>query len=863
MINCKQIVNQRKVPMTKVRRLYEQFRPSHYDLYINPDKSKMIFNGTVKIKGRKIGRPSQRITLHAKDLTITKIDLVRSDKTGSRKIIVSRMVEHKSYDELRIHTEELLYPGEYQISIEFRGQITKPMNGLYPCFYQDDNKEEIILATQFESHHAREVFPCIDEPEAKAIFELTLTSPIGEIVLANTEPSEQSEKDAVVTTTFMPSPKMSTYLLAFVIGRIGCLEKTTKAGVKVRSYASPMHVAFTDFALDTAVKCLDLYNEYFGIDYPLSKCDLVALPDFSSGAMENWGLITFREQALLVDPVNTSLGMKQYIANVVAHELTHQWFGNLVTMRWWNDLWLNESFATLMSYLAIDKLFPDWKVWSQFIADEQSLAMKLDSLVNTHPINVEINHPDEIRTIFDNISYEKGASVLLMLMHFLGEDNFRKGLNVYLTRHSYSNSQSVDLWKAWEEVANLPIANFMSAWTEQPGYPLLKANVDKKLVELEQTRFYLNPKAEKKACLWPLPVFSDLIDKQKMLDKGSNKLAYQAKDNQPLLINQDHTAFYRTIYDKNHLKLLKKYIEEGKLRELDRQGILADSFEAAKAGYSPTTDSLKLLEAYSQEDNVNVWDIIGSIFSSIRSVMDDEDLRQTINPVICKFVAKQYIRLGWERKTSDSHFDLLLRPMILGLACTSEDSDAISEAKERFISRDEKLIDPDIRGVIYTTIARNGGQEEFNQLLKIHNDSTNSEERVTISAALTNFKQPVLIESALGLITSKDVRLQDTSYWISYSLANRYAQKLTWEWLKSHWEWLKDNIGNDLSFYMMPRYVARSCSDETFIPEFKAFFNEHMSDGFVRPVNQAIETITWQSEWKKRDLASIKQYYKA
>lgn len=772
--------------MKKVRRLFEQFQPNNYDLDINPDKEKMEFSGKVKISGKKTGRPSKRLTLHAKDLKISKVRLILEDRSGEREITIERSVLHKSYDELRLHADELLYPGNYHLEIEFNAKITRSMNGLYPCFYKtdDDSKEEIILATQFESHHAREVFPCIDEPEAKAVFNLTLHSPKDEVVLANTEAKSSKEEGTKVITSFNPTPKMSTYLLAFVIGKLKRLEGKTKAGVIVRTYASPNIIKHTQFALDTAISCLDLYNDYFSIDYPLNKCDLVALPDFASGAMENWGLITFREQALVVDPKQTSLGMKQYVANVVAHELTHQWFGNLVTMKWWNDLWLNESFASLMSYLAVDKIFPEWKVWTQFIVEEQSQALKLDSLEYTHPINVKINHPDEIRTIFDNISYEKGASVLLMLMRYLGQDDFRSGLTTYLKRHSYENCESKDLWQAWEEVTNKPIADFMNAWTTQPGYPLVIAEEKENTVDIVQQRFYLNPIAAREENIWPIPLFPN--KELSSATFGKNKQSFQLTDSKiPLIINHDRHAFIRVIYSNKNIEQLKTSIVKGDVGELDRQGILADSFEASKAGFQSVVESLNLLRAYENEDNLLVWDIIAANLGSIRAVMDDDHLRDLMNPMIQKLIKKQYERLGWQEKKTDSHFDILMRPLILGLATSSELPEALSKANEIYASRNKTIISPDIRGVIYTTIARHGGETEFKDLLKMHNDTYNSEEKITLAAAMTNFKQPELIERSLQIITSEDVRLQDVAYWVSYSFANRYAKQMTWHWLKA------------------------------------------------------------------------------
>ncbi len=843
---------------TNVRRLYESFHPEHYDLFLAPDREKKSFHGHVTITGKKTGRPSERLTFHQKGLKITSAKVIKHDKKGDQTVDINRINNQASYDEVRLHADQMLYPGSYEIALEFEGEMTDQMNGIYPCYFMHDGKEKQLVATQFESHHAREAFPCIDEPEAKATFDLTLVSPAGETVIANTPVKEQSTKDNLQTTVFETTPRMSTYLLAFVFGDMRSLEATTKDGVLVRTFATPDNIQFTDFALDVAVKCLEFYNDYFDIPYPLAKCDFIALPDFASGAMENWGCITFREQALIVDPKNTSLPMKQYVANVVAHELTHQWFGNLVTMQWWNDLWLNESFASWMSYLAVDHLFPEWNVWEEFIVSEQSQALKLDALENTHPIDVTIKHPDEIRTIFDAISYEKGASVLLMLKEYLGDDDFRDGLRIYLKRHAYGNTKSTDLWAAWEEASGKPVKDFMNTWTTQSGYPIVKASVHDDAETLEQERFYLNPSAQKEPSVWPVPL---MPNNGLTITEAKNEV----KVNEPLgdsvpIFNPGHLSFCRVVYEPDQLKKMLPHLPN--LPTLDRLGLLSDSFEAAKAGYASTVDTFELLSAYQAEDNTFVWDVIASIIGSTRATMRDDELRESMKPFTRQLVARQVDRLGWDAKPEESHFDTLLRPTVLGLASYSDNEAVVAEALKRFAAMQKpEDVSPDIRPIVYGTAARKGNTAEFDKLLSMHDNSKNSEDRVVLSGALTAFEQPELIERALQHITTKDVRLQDAAYWVAYSFGNRFARDTTWDWMVEHWDWLKENIGGDLSFYRMPNYAARNYSDESFLPTFKEFFENHMNAGFERPVKQAIETIQWQAAWRSRDLADIKKFF--
>ena len=846
-----------------VRRLYGAFQPDSYLLDLSVEVDKKAISGKVVIDGLKKGRPSNRITFHQKNLNIKNVLVTRIDSKGNVEHKTSRINYQRSYDEVRLHFKELLYPGRYRIEIEYTGKINTQLHGVYLSTFKEGKKEKNIICTQFESHHAREALPCIDEPEAKAKYTLTLTTPSDlKAVISNTDSIASSTEKGLTTTSFETTPKMSSYLLAFVVGDLKYTEAKTINNVRVRSYATPDKVESTKFSLDCAVKTLEFYEEYFAIKYPLSKCDLIALPDFASGAMENWGCITFREQALLVDSKHTSLELKQYVANVVAHELTHQWFGNLVTMKWWNDLWLNESFASWMSYLAVDHLFPEWKVWVQFIVDEQGIALKQDSLEFTHPIENKINNPDEIRTVFDVITYEKGASVITMLQDYVGEDNFRDGVRNYLAKHSYGNTGTKDLWEALEEVSNKPVATFMDRWTKTSGYPLVKVDYNEGNVHLQQHRFYLNPMAKKDSNIWPIPLFSEL-------DLGKNDPFVHRSinvrlPNQPasMLINKGRTGFYRSIYDDQTVTNIVSDDFMNRVSDVDRLGLLADAFEAAKAGYLKTTSALELLKSYSKENSVVVWEVIAGALGSIRNAMDDEDLRDLLKPYIRELVKSELKRLGTKAKKTDSHFDRLLRPTIVGMASSADEPAVVKELKSLFKKSHPEQIDPDIRGVVYGTVAHHGNQADFDKLVKMHNESTNSEERLKLTAAISGFKQPKIIKQALALIDSDSVRSQDVGYWVAYSFSNHYARDESWKWLKAHWQWLSDNLGEDLSFYRIPFYVARCYSSLEFLKEFEEFFSSHTSSAFERPVKQSIETIQWQADWKRRDLASIKKYFK-
>ena len=755
----------------------------------------------------------------------------------------------------------MVYAGEYSVNIEFFGNITKPMNGIYPCYPDNDDQKKIIIATQFESHHAREAFPCIDEPEAKAVFNLTIKSPKNLKVISNTTIEKQTAQKEVLTTTFKPTPVMSTYLLAFVIGELEHKSQTTKDGVEVRTYATKQNIEFTDFALSTAVKCLEYYNEFFDIPYPLEKCDLIALPDFAAGAMENWGCITFREQGLFVDEKTTSMFTKQYVAIVVAHELAHQWFGNLVTMKWWNDLWLNEGFASWIEHLAVDHIFPDWQIWTQFTVEETMPALKLDSLDNTHPIEAIIKHPDEIRTIFDMISYSKGASIIHMLNKYLGANKFRDGLRVYLKKHSYKNAETDDLWKALEETSKVSVKDFMHAWTSKPGFPIVKVEVDEQSMKLSQSRFYVhsNPK-ERHDTIWPIPLL-DGSDLPPVMNKQEQTI--KLKNNDFIKLNNGQTGFYRVVYDENHMHKLSRLISEGQLLPLDRLGILSDTFETVKSGLNNSTTLLDFMNSFSKENNAAVWDIIADVLGTIRKVMDSENIRKDIKPFIRKITKEELIRLGWEESESDDYFDQMLRPTILGLSASADEPDVIKEILSRFNKATKGSdIHPNLKPLIYSTIARKGSDHEFNKLLKFYEETESSEERVVLAMALCSFEQKHLIQKSQDMINSETVRLQDVGYWIAYSFSNRFGKEMAWDWVKSNWEWLHDNLGKDMSFNRIPVYVANSFTSEEFIKEYKDYFLKIANPSLDRSIKQGIEIMEWHLDWQKRDRKEIEAYLK-
>jgi aminopeptidase N len=839
--------------------LLESFVPSHYRLFLHPNREQMTFSGTVEIRGQQLVE-STVIKLHAKGL---RIDSARFSIGGGTHTFNNH--KHGEHDVLYLAAPQPLQ-GELTILLSFFGEITEPMVGLYPCNFTHDGQTKQLLATQFESHHAREVFPCIDEPAAKATFDVSLKTLAGEVVLFNTpEASSHDDGDSWITTAFETTPIMSTYLLAFVTGELAHVEQTTKTGTLTRVWVTPDNLAHTKFALDIAVKALELLEEFFGTPFPLPKVDHVGLPDFAAGAMENWGLITYREVALLVDPDNSSLDDTQWSVAVIAHELSHQWFGNLVTMHWWTDLWLNEGFASWMERYIPDKIFPDWQLWDQFVTEDFIAAQSLDSLEHSHPVEVPVNDPNDIRSIFDAISYDKGASVIRMLHAYVGAEAFVRGLRDYMETHQYANARTTDLWQAMEQASGKPVKNFMSSWTTQTGFPVVTATVKDSSVDISQERYFINPAARQsdQGLLWPLPIDSVHTDEVTTISEATG--TWMVADAGATKLNRLQSSFYMTQYDDAQLQRLAAMIRDGgKLEPLDRLGLLQDAFQLAKGGYQDTVKALGLLDAYDKEADNGVWEVISGQLGAIRAVFGTEDVRAAMKPYTLDLIRRELARLGWETKPNDTHFDKLLRPLILSLASVAEEPAVLNEAHKRFVRMQRpEDIHPDLRGVVFGTIARRSHPEDYETLLKFYRESKLPQVKLQFAAALCGFKTPDLHGRSIAMINSDEVRLQEVMYWVSSLFYNRFAKAEMWGWLKKNWSWVVEKFGTDIvTFSYFPKIVGRSFADTDMVEDYSAFFSSVYTTGIDQPIAQGLESIQWRTAWRERDQAAIENYFK-
>lgn len=849
-----------------VRRLFQQFQPENYQLDIKLDKKNLTFAGTVTIKGRKVGRPSQRLTFHQKDLKITQATITKHDKGGATEIPVVRINRQNTLNEVRLHTDGLLYPANYSVQIEFSGQIQKSMHGVYVCNYRLGDKDDFLIATQFESHHAREAFPCIDEPEAKATFNLSLTIPKGETALSNMPEVNQTAGKTQQTITFEPTPKMSTYLLAWVIGDLQSKKATTKNGTEVAVWSTKAQpLESHDFSLKTATKAIEIFNDFYGVPYPLPKSDHVALPDFSSAAMENWGLVTYREAFLLDDPETSSQSSRELISMVVSHELSHQWFGNLVTMKWWDDLWLNESFANVMEYVAVDRLQPKWGIWNSFITREGLAALRRDCIDGVQAIKTKVSHPDEILTLFDpSIVYAKGGRLLYMLMQYVGEADFRKSLTAYFTKHEYGNTTGNDLWQAIGEHSGKDISDFMRPWLEQPGYPVLTVSQEDDVVSVSQKRFFLSQDSNCDDSLWPVPLLPDDAGLPALLD--TQALQTKVKGDSFVRINVGAIGHYIVHYtNPTHIQHIAKQAASQQLTVPERLMFLSDNIMIAKSGLQSFDRTLELLDYYKNEDAEPVWDIIALAVAEARRFIDiDESLESPIKAYIRKLIEKQYRRLGWEESKDESSQDTKLRATIIGLGVYSRHPEITKVALSKFgaYKKDRAAVPSELRPVIMSAAIRNEAPGAFEWLLKLEEETQNADLKPDIMSALSLVQDQKRAALLLARIKdSKKVRLHDIDGWIALLMRNRKTRELAWQWLRDNWSWIENTLANDKSYDYLPRYAAGALATRKHLAEYEEFFGPLRTQPVLkRNIAMGIQELKDRIDWLERDLKAVRRY---
>ena len=827
-------------------RLFSQFQPEHYDIQwdLCQAKSARLIRGTATIRGQHLA--AEPIRLHAKDLQIEEATV------NSQAVKISTDNDILTFD----NTDN----GPAQITIKFSLTLTDAMHGIYPCYYQHQGQKCELYATQFESHHAREAFPCVDEPEAKATFAISILSN-EPVVLSNMPVVSQQKSSEGMLTTFEQTPRMSTYLAAFVAGDLQRATTATKSGVEVNVYATPAQSAGSlNWALQHAAQTIDFFDEYFGVPYPLPKSDHVALPDFSSGAMENWGLVTYRETALLADPATASVSTRQYIATVIAHELSHQWFGNLVTMKWWNNLWLNESFATLMEYLATDALHPDWRQWDEFANNEGVAALRRDSIDGVQPVQTDVSSPAEISALFDGaIVYAKGGRLLRMMQLWIGDEAFRAGLKQYFTRFKYSNTTGDDLWECLSQASGKDVGALMNTWISQPGYPVVYASLDNGELTLRQEQFFTGPHQPYDR-LWPIPLDANDQRLPEILKEREQRLS-PAPDGL-LLLNHQNASHFITCYDDTLQARILQAITDGILTPAQRAQYLNEQILLARGSLVASSTLVEALAAFQNENDQTVWEIIALAINELKKFVDqDEAAEKLLRRLSGKLARRQFERLGWSKHPGEPESDSKLRTVIIDCMLYSEDVAAISTARQLYQNTPLAELSADLRPSIIGAAVRYSDQpaDIVSQLLEAYQATQSADLRSDIAAGITATRDAEQLARLIGLLTNTDIiRSQDTVRWFVDLLRNRYGREAAWRWMRSQWSWIEQTFASDKSHDYFPRYAAMLLMTRQQLAEYREFFTPLRRDqSLVRAIDMGILDLEGKLDLIDRDKAAV------
>ena len=851
--------------------LPKNVRPSKYTLMLQPDLETFTFSGSVAID-IEVLQPAESIVLNAAELAVTSCRVESSGGEASPSVVaLDEKAETASFA-----FDSALPAGPARLEIEFTGELNDRLRGFYRSRYTDVHGEERHLATtQFEATDARRAFPCWDEPSMKATFQVTLVVPAELEAVSNTMIAEESAMDGGLRRVrFEETPVMSTYLLAFIVGDIKCVERTAEGGTLVRVWATSGKENLGEFAAETSVKLLSFFNDYFGVPYPLPKLDHIAIPDFAAGAMENWGAVTYREVVLLVDPKRTSVQVRQRIAAIISHEMAHMWFGDLVTMAWWNDLWLNESFASWIGDKAVDWLFPDWEMWTQFVSGDTNIALSLDGLRSSHPIEQEVKDPAEIGQLFDAISYSKGGSILRMLEHFLGEETFREGLRSYISRHQYGNAVTRDLWNALGEASGQPVADIMDTWVQQTGYPVLDVEADFGEdgieVHASQTRFVYEHLVDPDAAedtTWhvPVTVAAQGGGAASTLMEGPQADIRLTGDPARgwVKVNPDQVGFYRANYGGDGWERLRPAIEGMKVSAIDRLGLQNDAFALARAAYLPVTQFLSLARSYVNETNAIVWEDISSNFGKLDLLVADEPFYSRFAEMMRGIYGPAGERVGWEAHQGERELDALMRSTILGQLGKYDDEATLDTARSLFkgYNEDPASVHPDIRGIVFNLAARQGDESTYQAIWDLYDRTSMEEEKMRLLIALGSFRNADLLSETLDQSLSDRVRYHDTIQVVSGVAANRLGRDMAWDFVKDNWDEFSRRYSDGL--FALSRLVgitARFTTKQR-LDDVEGFFDEHPTPAADRAISQSLETVRLNIAWLGHNRADLAAYF--
>lgn len=860
-------------------RLSTDVIPLHYDLKIHPNLETFKFEGTVVIDVE-INQSAEYIELHNVELTLLNIEFCSAVQT----LKCVKTVEAKRNESVRLYFESVIQKGTGKIKIDYTGNLNENLQGFYKtrCIQRDLTRGYAAM-TQFEPNYARRAFPCFDEPAKKATFDITIVTNIAKTVLSNMPLKDTKiyDKDNSLTEYhFERTPIMPTYLVAFIVGEFDYVEKVNDLGTLVRVYTPVGKAHMGNFTLDITVKALSFYTKYFDLEYPLPKLDLIGLEDVEIEAMENWGLITFKESLMLIDESNFSVQSKAEVALIVSHEIAHQWFGNIVTMEWWTHLWLNEGFATWIEYLSVDYILKDWEIWSYYAFDHLMRAFELDSLESSHPIEINVGPPSEINQIFDSISYCKGSSIIRMLNSYMGDD-FLRGLQNYLKKYKFKNASTDDLWKELSAASNKDIKDLMQNWTKQTGYPLIcvSKHVNEShhtILKLKQRRFFKNAQKTSNTSnvIWKIPItiktrssFPNLHAKV-LMDQTECEIDLGKLDSSDyIILNSDCQGFYRCFYSEDLLNNIINQLKDSNSlfgTTLDRITILNDAFALTWSNDLSASDLFELMLLFSKnETNTYVWMVLLKQIQQLNKCLINTNLFERYTKFLRSLYANIVSKLGFEIKPEEDDLTRLLHEKILYALAKTDDQEFSSFAKRVYEQRSVKKIPADQQKSVFTAILRDASQSTVKEFIEMYKECFTPEEKERTILMLSEVTDIKLIQEILQFSISPVITKEETVYLlvsIAENTTNKDCLHLIWSFVKQNWTYIYSCYCESLLIGRLLKPIIQNFTTQQDLDDVENFFRLNPTPQADQAINQAVEIVKSKMTWLKNQLSSIETF---
>lgn len=837
-------------------RLPRNIAPTHYDIRLELDLETFTFSGSAGID-IEVVESTNEIVLNAAEVEIKSARL-------SGDVSITEIAYDDTMQRATLTVEPSLEPGAHRLELEHTGQINDQLCGLYRSTYRDpDGVEHALAASQCQATDARRVFPCWDEPDFKATYQTTLVVADGLEAYSNTAEVERVDlEDGRVEFRFDKTMKMSTYLLAFVAGRFEATEPRVVRGTPIRVIVPQGNLHLTDIAMENAVFCFEYLSDYYGIPYPGDKLDHIAIPDFAAGAMENVGLITYRDSYLVIDPEKATQTELQNSLDVIGHEVAHQWFGNLVTMAWWEGAWLNEAFASFMELKATDAMRPEWKRWLAFANQEVPWAMSTDQLHSTRPIEFEVTAPEEVDQMFDAITYGKGSAVLHMVDEFVGVENFRRGVGNYLRKHSYANTVTTDLWEGLDGASEYPVSKIMDTWVYQPGFPQVEVHVSGNGVKLSQRRYLVTPD-ETDATIWKVPiqlrgsVGGQSFDEHFLLESDEAIVPVDG-DVEWVCANAGGFGFYRTSYSADLFESLLQHVAD--LDDIERYALVSDTLGFVRSGELEVAAFLDLAAKFADETEHAIWSVIIGGLALVEHHALDHSARPGFERFVSALTGPALEKCGWEPSESDTDLQRKLRgDLIVAMGNLAHDETTIERC--RAITADllaGQSMDPEIATAALTVYARNGGQAEYETLWNNYLESTTPLDQVRFLRSVAGVGTESEAMATMDKIVDGDIRTQD-GFWVFARLLAGESGSKVWANARARW----DDVLAAMPGMTRTRVVEGlpALSQPEVAADVKAFFAEHPIPEASRALVQKLELLDANVSLRERSTEDVITYF--